>query len=81
MSRYQSSRAPEGCTAPTKCAHLEVRLVQIGGRMEPDDRCRKDKPMHSGCAWKETPEQVAIRAARDQHLLAAVKQSIQGDRK
>lgn len=81
MSRYQSNAAPEGCTAPLKCAHLEVRVVQIGGRTEPDDRCCKGKPMHSGCAWKESAEQVAIRAAREQHLLAMAKQPLQGGRK
>jgi len=78
MSRYQSSRAPEGCLLPIRCAHVDERVVTFGGRTEPDDRCRKAKPMHSGCAWKESAEQVAMRAARDQFLLAAAKQPMRG---
>jgi len=36
--------------------------------------------MHSPCGYHETAEQVAVKAARDQNMLAAARQPMQGRR-
>lgn len=66
-------RAAPGCVAP-RCANLEEAVVRCQGVLQPDDRCLKGKPMHAGCAWHETAEQVALKAARDQAMLSAARQ-------
>lgn len=48
--------------------------MRCQGVLQPDDRCLKGKPMHAGCAWHETAEQVALKAARDQAMLSAARQ-------
>lgn len=53
MSFWEPSHAPHGCTNPM-CVHLEINQCQ-GVR---HDRCRANKPMHNGCGWHKTSEQV-----------------------
>ena len=53
MTYHQPSRAPECCREPL-CAHLDQSAV-MG---EPRDRCRKGIPMHPGCGWHATAQQI-----------------------
>jgi hypothetical protein len=39
-------------------------------------KCLKGFVMDSGCLWHETPERIALKAARDQSLLAAAHQPL-----
>lgn len=34
----------------------------------------KGKPQHNGCGWHETPDQVALKATREQDMLVAARQ-------
>lgn len=60
MSWIPPTRAPEFCREP-KCAHLE----ELGDGAGRHDRCLRYKPMHEGCQWHETPEQLRARVERE----------------
>ena len=59
------------CNAP-RCAHLSEVVVGLDVRAE----CLKGLAMYSGCSWHETPDRIALKAARDQSLLAAAHQPL-----
>lgn len=63
MSFHQPNRAPESCREPL-CGYLEQR--QHNG--EYHDRCAHGIPMHCGCAWHRTPEQIKAMHERDMGL-------------
>lgn len=60
VSWIPPTRAPEFCREP-KCAHLE----ELGDGAGRHDRCLRYKPMHEGCQWHETPEQLRARVERE----------------
>jgi len=60
------------CNAP-RCAHLFDVSVGGGAVLM---KCLKGFVMDSGCLWHETPERIALKAARDQSLLAAAHQPL-----
>ena len=69
MPYTQPSRAPESCCSPL-CGYLEKRTVAG----EHYDRCAHGIPMHEGCAWKRTPEQIKAIEAQEQMTAQRVRE-------
>jgi len=69
MTYAQPNRAPEGCRSPL-CGYLEQR--ERAG--EHFDACLHKIPMHEGCAWHRTPQQIAIISAQADQIVSAARQ-------
>lgn len=71
MSYNPPNVAPPGCKQP-RCVHLLEHRTIDG----PNDWCGHPKrvgckgcpPMHEGCSWKETAEDLRVRAEREGSL-------------
>lgn len=61
--RSTATVAPLGCRAPW-CAHC-IEYLAAG---EIRHRCDKDLPLHEPCASHETPDELRLRARRDDAL-------------
>ena len=59
-----------GCNTP-RCAHLVEVSVGDGAVV---GQCLKGVAVLPGCSWHETPERVAVKAAREQAMLSAAQQ-------
>ena len=67
--------APESCRTP-RCGYLIENAVTIDGRSDPDHRCAHGVPMHPGCAWHRTPEQIKAIEAQEQMTAQRIREPL-----